>query len=160
MELQVGSVEKPRVFEAYVALCRVQGDNPYLAKLSNTLSASSYYACKWCHCVGSTQLAAPDGNGLEALRATRMGGYHPELPTIVYALKQTPAGIWVWVKIENHCLQNPDGTLNTAGGLLLVTNAAHHQRAQLAELHGQQAADAAARKHSNGAALYPGLSWM
>jgi hypothetical protein len=143
MKLQVGSEAEPGFTEAYAALCRVQGDNPYLAKLSNTLSATCYYACKWCYCQGSTKIATPDGIGLESLRAT---------------VRQSSEGTWRWERIDNHCFQHPDGSLSTAGGSLLFTNSAHQQRALLAEWHGREAADQAAQRCSNGAPVCAGAS--
>lgn len=39
-----------------LALCRAQGDNPYLCKLSNTLPATTFYSCKCCYVQGTKAL--------------------------------------------------------------------------------------------------------
>jgi hypothetical protein len=117
-----------------VALCRAQGDNPYLSKLANTCGAGAFYACKWCYLQGTTEVASPDSGVLERLPAMRHGGYSAEFPTVLHTLNEGSDGRWRWEKIENHSLRNEDGTLNTAGGRLLVTTASHRQRSALAEL--------------------------
>jgi hypothetical protein len=63
MEVQIGNGGK--VKSLYLALCRVQGDNPYLSKMASTGGANGYYACKWCYCQGANQVATPDGQSRE-----------------------------------------------------------------------------------------------
>jgi hypothetical protein len=118
----------------HVALCRAQGDNPYLSKLANTCGAGAFYACKWCYLQGATEVASACGRSVERLTAMRHGGYSAEFPTILHTLTEGGNGRWQWVQIDNHSLCTEDGTLNTAGGRLMVSNAAHFQRSALAEL--------------------------
>jgi hypothetical protein len=134
MVVETGSAAERSKLEIYLALCRMQGDNPYLTKLANTCSATSFYACKWCYCQGSTEVPKVSGEGREQLNAMRSGGYNPDLPCLLHALEGNPRDGWEWAVIENHCFRKHDGTLDTADGHLLVTTEAAKGRAAAAEV--------------------------
>jgi hypothetical protein len=146
MEVHVGN--SGEVKSVYLALCRVQGDNPYLTKMANTGGANGYYACKWCYCQGSNQVVTPDGQSKEDLGTMRSGGYNVSLPCTLHTIKRHSdlVGRWEWEKIENHCLRNGDGTLDTAQGRLMVTTDAAVARAATAEHATQLAVDNVAQK--------------
>jgi hypothetical protein len=133
MVVETGSAAERSPLEIYLALCRMQGDNPYLTKLASTCAATSFYACKWCYCQGSTVVAKASGEGREQLHAMRSGGYNPNLPCILHTLTAKPGKGWEWAVVENHCFRKHDGTLDTADGHLLVTTEAAKARAATAE---------------------------
>jgi hypothetical protein len=146
MEVEVGSAAEPSQQRIHIALCRMQGDNPYLTKLANTCSATSFYACKWCYCQGSTEVPKARGGGKEQLTAMRSGGYNPDLPCVLHTIRSKPGGGMQWAAIYNHCFRKSDGTLDTADGHLLVTTEAAKARAATAEVATRNArADVAAR---------------
>ena len=87
-------------------------------------------------------MVTPDGQGKEDLPAMRSGGYDEDLPCTLHAITRTPLEdgrcAWQWHKVENHCLRDNDGTLNSAEGRLLVTKGLRLQPASSRARHHYQ----------------------
>jgi hypothetical protein len=127
----------------YLALGRATGDNPFLAALSNTLSAAAGKACKDCFIVGHKV-----GEGRKG--ATRFGGWSEPTAFAIINLNCS------WTN-TTHQLVDAHGRLDDLNGSIYVTHKKHFMRSNYAERALKDAADAHPPCDSGALQTYTGL---